>query len=232
MVCTVAITFLVDFIIKKISNKKTQKLSIKKQNEQEIEQIINTFVYNPQSFSVNFFYKMLSKKHNCIKKSKYIIVQNSNKTIIYPCFLFRELNEDDIIEIYNKTKTEDANKIIICFNKINSKTKIFTQKLPTQTVLLNATDTYLNLLTPYDCYPEKTSLTESNSINFKYLLNHALNKERTRGYFISSILLLFSSFFVPYKLYYVITSSILLILAFICFSNPSFTKIKKSELFD
>ncbi len=51
--------------------------------------------------------------------------------------------------------------------------------------------------------------------NFKFLINYALSPNRTKSYFTLGLILVFSSFFVLYKIYYLIFGSVLLIMCII-----------------
>ena len=85
--------------------------------------------------------------------------------------------------------------------------------------------TYFKLLKVYDFYPEKViELKQSQKITINDLLAYSLNKKRTKGYFLASCIMLFSSFLVKYNLYYIIFSTLLLILSLISFINPKFNK--------
>ena len=181
-------------------------------------------------FCIDFFYNLTKQKHNAIKKNKYILIQHPTKNIIlYPYFIYRNFCADDLIDIYNKVKKLSVNRLIICTNNIENEVIKLANKLCLEIFVLDGKDTYFELLKKYNYYPPELKFIE-NKNKFKDLLSYALNKKRTKGYFISSILLLFSSFLVPYKLYYVIISTILLTLAFVSYINPKFNKHNKIEL--
>lgn len=69
-----------------------------------------------------------------------------------------------------------------------------------------------------------------HKISIKEILKNSISRNKSKGYFISGLVLLFTSIIIPYKIYYVIFSSILLTLSLICRLKPT-PKINKS-IFD
>ncbi len=233
LILTVILTLSIDFFIKFLFNRKTRKNKAILDEQEKIQNYINSFIFSDDSFSVNFFCDLAKKKYNVIKKTKFIQIEHTcNHVILYPYFMYREFNADDLITVFNKVKSLHPKKIVICTNKIDSLATKLSAKLPIKTILLDYIDTYNQLLVKYDCFPPMTKLNEQQKPNMKYLLGYALNKKRTKGYFIASLFLLFSSFIVPYKIYYVIMSSILLTLSFISYINPKFNKKENVELLE
>lgn len=226
-------TLVCEIIIQFVKKKLQQKNKISKDEQKEIENMTNSFVYSTETQNINFFYNLAKTKHNAVKKSKYIeIIHPNTKIILFPFFLLRELNAQDIIYVYNKTKNANPKRIVICTNNFDNTAQTLANKLPTQTVLLDSKQTYFNLIKKYGVYPPKVELKIPQRQTFNDLLSYALNKKRTKGYLFSSILILFCSFFVPYNLYYIIMSSVLLILAFASFSNIKFNKRTPVKLLD
>lgn len=71
-------------------------------------------------------------------------------------------------------------------------------------------------------FPTNIKLKSKPKYRLKDLLCIALNKTRARGYFSASILLIFLSLFTPYNIYYIVVSTILLLLAIISRLNTKF----------
>lgn len=233
LIITAILTLSIDFLIKFVLNKKNKKQKAKIDEQETIQNYINSFIFSDDSFCVNFFSELAKQKHNVIKKSKFIQIEHTcNRVILYPYFVYRDFNVDDLICILNKVKSLYPAKIVICTNKIDPLALKLSSKLPIKTIILDAIDTYNSLLVKYNYYPPLTKLSDTSKPTMKYFLSYALNKKRTKGYFIASLFLLFSSFLVPYKIYYVIMSSILLMLSFISYINPKFNKKENIELLE
>ena len=233
LVVTIIFTLLIDIILNFFKNKKQKKKNIHQEEETKIQQYINTFIFSEDSFSVNFFYELAKIKHQAQKKNKYIEIINSNKKIIlFPYFMYRDFNTDDLVLVYSKTKSETPTRLIICTNTVDNNAIKLAQKLPLEIYILDASQVYEKLLKEYNHYPCLTKLKSETKLGFKDLISYALNKKRTKGYFIASVILLLSSFFVPYKIYYIVMATLLLVLSLVSFSNPKYNKIENVELLD
>lgn len=231
VILSIFTTLVVDFTIKFFSDKKKRKGILKEKEKQEIESYINTFIFNDDNYSVNFFYNLATKRHTATKNRRFVtVIHPESKIILFPFFLYRAFDTDDLIFIYNNIKNQEFSKLIICTNKISPDAIKLCKKINSKIILLDGEQTYLKLLLEYNFYPEKMpSLKQTETLSWKDLLAYTLNKKRTKGYFLSSIVLLISSFVVSYNLYYVIMSSVLLLLALVSFINPKFNKPKVEE---
>ena len=198
---------------------------------QKIDGYIKTFIFNDDLYSVNFFYKLASKRHNASKTRRFVTITHpDSKIILFPFFLYRAFDADDLIFIYNNMKSQNFNKLIICTNKITPDAVKLCKKINNNIILLDGEQTYLKLLLEYNYFPEITqNFDEVEKLSYKDLLAYIFNKKRTKGYFFSSLILLVSSFIVSYNIFYVVMSSLLLILALISFINPKFNKISIEE---
>lgn len=226
-------TFLVDMLYMFFKSKKQNKINIKKEEQDAINNYTNTFIYSDQKYNVDFFYKLCAKNYNAIKKSKYIIISHpQTNVVLYPIFLYRDLSIDDVIACYNNVRHEKPKRIVICTNKYNSDLEKFVNSLNVEVIILDKEQTYYSLLKKYDIYPKITKIENSQKITFKQFVRLALNKKRAKAYFISALFLLFSSFFVPYKIYYLIFSTILLILCFLCLFSYKFNKPAPQKILD
>lgn len=226
---TILIEIFSHFVKLKINTQK--QVSINEKNK--IEEITNSLIYSPTNKVINYFFNLAKSKHNATKKTKYIEVNYENCNIIlYPIFKLDELSPQNIIDIYNSIKTKNVKRIIVCANTYSIKARNIISSLNKEIVLLDSKQTYFELIKKYGIYPEIIEFKSRGKHTFSELVSYALNKKRTKGYFYSSLLILFCSFFVPYSLYYVIMSSILLVLAFASFSNPTYNKPKNIKLLD
>ncbi len=226
-------TFAIDIVFAYLKNKKQNKLNIKKQEQENIDEYINTFIYCDKKYCIDFFYKLCSKNYSTIKKSKYLIISHPETNIIlYPIFLYRQLCVDDVIECYNTVKKEKPKRIIICTNSYENNVSKFTSTLGIETLLLDKQQTYISLLKKYEMYPKITKINNANKMTFKQIILLALDKKRAKSYFISALFLLFSSFFVYYKIYYLIFSTLLLIMCFLCLVSFKFNKPISQQILD
>ena len=59
------------------------------------------------------------------------------------------------------------------------------------------------------------------NLQIKDILKNSLSRSHAKGYFISGLILLFTSLIIPFKIYYVVFSSVLFILSILCKFKPS-----------
>lgn len=145
-----------------------------------------------------------------------------NKTILYPFYSYSSITPQNLVEILKSVERQKATKLIVCGYKIDSATYNLAQKIKeTKIILLNSKDCYLKLIKHYNFYPANLkNLNLQDKVKFKDLLRASLSRKNSKGYFIASLILLFSSFIVRLNIYYVIMSSFLLLLALLSFFIP------------
>ena len=233
ILATVIATTIIEIAVHFISKKQNKNKSQKQEFISDLEQYTNTFLFWSSTQVVTFFYNLAKTKYSVTKRTHFIQIEHpSSRIILYPYFMFKDLTCDDVIFVFNKVKNLCPIRIIICTNKVDSGAINIAEKLPIEIVILDQKQTYKNLLKKYDFYPPKTQLNKPQTKTLKQLLAYALNKKRTKGYFFTSVLMLFCSFIVPYKLYYVVMSSILLVLSFASFKNPQFNQTINVSVLD
>lgn len=238
---TSLLTISIELIIHFISSKRKSQKSLKNEETKLAEQISTTFIFSPDS-AINYFYN-LSKINYCAKKlSKYIVItdkkQNDlkneiidknipkikeiNKTILYPYYFYSQINPQNLVDILKNIEKQKATKLIICGYKIDSSTYKLAQKIKDiKIILLNSNDCFSKLIKPYNFYPQNLkNLTINDKLKFKDILKLSISRKNSKGYFIASLLLLFSSFVVRLNIYYVVMSSVLLLLSLLSLFLP------------
>lgn len=231
LIVTIILTFAIDFFIVYLSQKKQSKQNIQNDENEKINNYANTFVFSNNKIAVSFFLNLAKTKHIATKTTKYVIVQNQNeKIILYPCFLYRPFDCNDLTEIYKSLSIVSLKRIVICTNKVDPQVYDLCNKLPKEVFVLDAKDTFVKLYKEYNIYPPQTKLEQKPQNKYQALAKYALNKKRTKGYFVASLFLIMSSFISPYKIYYLVVSTILLSLTFISLFNPKFNKIEEKNV--
>lgn len=222
---SVGATFLMDFFIHFILNKKKYISNLKNEEIIKIEQIKNTFILWQESKTTTFFLKMFQNEFDVKKESKFLILKKEEQTIaIKTQFMYRNFCVDDLIDFVSKTKKYNPSKLIICSSEFDKDCFSISKNFDIEIILLDAEQTYINFLKKYDCFP--SPLVKSNITNtgttFKSLFSNAISRSKTKGYLFASVLLLLSSFIIKFNFYYAIMSSLLLILSVISFFSPKF----------
>ncbi len=153
-------------------------------------------------------------------------------TLLYVDFSFDGLNIQRFMEIYNSIKKEKANKIVITCKEVTDKHLFaFCGNFQEKFLILDEYQTYQRLYKYYNCYPEITHKYKGEKrLAFKEFLAYSFNKKRTKGYLISSMILVMCSFFVSTTIYYCVVASILVVFALISQFNPYFNPKNNPEI--
>ncbi|MDD4816271.1 MAG: hypothetical protein PHQ62_03990 [Clostridia bacterium] len=233
VVYTSVLTLAFDFLLTFITKKKDLKASMKKGEIAKAEGYCNFFVFNGNAVAVNFFYELLSKNFSSTKKANYILFENGEeKNVLFPYYIYNKMSIQDLVFVYEKVKKLTINKIIICTNEVDPKTKELVAKLPIKFVILNKYETYESIMKKYDYFPDSLlNIDDNPKLNFKTFLAYSLNKKRAKGYIFSSIILLISSLFVRVTIYYLVFSSILLLMAIFSYTNTLYNKKISTDIF-
>lgn len=235
LVATILEVVFIECVLFVIKRKRRAKAGDKKEIQKRIDDIATTFLFSDDSQNINFFHGLASLKHKATKKSKYVVVENPNKKVVLiPFFTYQSFSCDNLLFCINTTKKENPQKLVITTNQVGQDVFRLAKRFEDfEIVVLDKNETYFKLLKFYDCFPEiSTKLKQETKPSRFDLLAYALNKKRSKGYFLASCILLLSSFIVRKNLYYLISSSILLILALVSFFNPHFNKFSPTNVLD
>lgn len=224
-----AFFMLVIFFIKR---KNVSKTNLKLNEQEDAENIFLSLSVsqNPTTF---FFDLAKSRHKEVLKKKNYIIIKSSDKTniLLYPYIKYNKITKNDLIQIINKIKNEQIDRLIItCFDYEKDVLR-FSTNFDIDIKLLDQFESFAYLYKEYNFFPEIVLKNKKEAKrSFKDLIAFSFNKTRTKGYIFASFVLFITSFFVKLNIYYCIISTLLLMFAFISFFNPKFNKINSKEL--
>lgn len=181
--------------------------------------------------SVNFVSTMLNMlNYNPQKQKEYVVVNN---TLIIPCFN-KNLNEETFINFYNLFKQTDYKKLIIMCVAFDGAFETFVSNFNLKNVeFVCGEQLYINFIEPSEIKIEnKIELKGTKKLKLAEIKNVIFNKSRAKGYFFSGLILLFTSIFYPYGLYYQIFSSLLFALSLFSFYNKKFNPVTTKTYFE
>lgn len=217
---SVAITLLIDMVIKIFSTKKTNREMLKIKEKENCENMFFSIAISKNYLT--FFENLAKKKYKAQKNKKYVIIQHDDgNVILYPLLSFSPLSAEEIKKIILELNKLEYRKIVIPCGEINKDCYDFISRFNKEIILLDKYETCSKLYKEYDFYPE---IIKNEKINkkatFKEILDFSFNKYKVKSYLLSALALLFSSIFVRNNLYYCIVASILVIFAILSFFNP------------
>lgn len=224
---SLALAIILCLITNKISNIKFKKLNLKNNQKAYYESVKTSLLLMTNSEVISFFYNLASTKHSAIKHNCHIeVLSNNSSILLWPIFKMSDLTTDDIINIYKKVKHKKIKRLIFLTNTVAPNVQSLVLKFNFETIVYNYEQTFNNLLLFYNYFPptQTETMPKKNKTTFSQVLKIAFNKKRTKDYLLSAIFIFFSSFFVVYKVYYCLISSLLVLFAIFSYFNPSFNK--------
>lgn len=200
-------------------NKKYTKLSIQKQEVSSIEKYNFELRKLPFKKQLDFFKNMLNDKN--IRQAKNGLIVD-NQIIIFIKLLDEQIAPKHLFECYIKTKEfiEKTNiqikEITIICNQISQEATSYLSKFSDITfTIFSPIETYA-LMKKYNTFPTIENTEKTQKVHKITFIKHSFVRKQAKIFFRCSLLLYFSSLFVPYTKYYLITAAICLILSAIC----------------
>lgn len=230
IVTSVFLTLLIELLYSVIKRKKGIKNSLKIKEKEDADKMF--FSLSKDINYIDFYYKLVKSRHsNAIKLKKYILIthQDGSKVALFPYIKFQALCFDDIISSYNIIK-QPIDKIVITCNDYEKNIINNIKSFSCPVVLLNKYETYENLYKEYDFYPEISTVELNTRYTLKDFFSLAFNRSKSKGYFISAIILFIASWFIQFNIYYSVFASILFLFALISLTNKTFNKKISKEL--
>lgn len=209
-------TIIIGTILFYIKLKKKNKLLLKNEQIKKIENIKNQFINASRRELCSYFAKLLSAHLN--NKCELIKTIDEEKILYIPYFEKDLFDLDDLLSIYRKNKNKQISQIIILCSKYSDGCYATSKNYKKITYkLLNLNDIYLNLIEPTGIYPNiMTENVTKEKMNFSRLKAFVFERKRAKSYIFCGTILLFSSYFVPLRIYYLIFAGLLFLFALLC----------------
>ena len=197
---------------------KTKRYAKKQLKINEINEIYNLkeqFSYASDTEIQHYLKKLFNAELNYKKE----LTINNKSTIISYNFDNHILNTEDIKHIYKQNKNRKINKVIILCNDYNDECKSFIknfQKIEYE--IVDIEELYINYIKPQNNFPTfEVEKVAKEKFSFSKFKKYAFNKRKSKTYFLCGIILLFSSYLVPLKIYYLTFSALMFISSLLCF---------------
>lgn len=218
LLLTSVVSFILAKIIWRLSTKKINKKNLKTQELKFAQNCIDFLTLNPQT-TLTFFKQLFENStivdeyleyENCLHYFDYSSDQTSTQTLA---------------KLYQKALAGNQ-KVYLYSSKLSDKcAKLICQ---TNIVWVQDYDCYL-LMKERNIFPINEQKNEAiQKHKFKQSFMQALARKKAKPYFFYGVLLLFSSFIMPYSLLYCIIGTISIVLALICLimrNNPQINNL-------
>lgn len=229
VILSIFTTSLICFITSKIFYIKHEKREKTLKEQQKTEQILNQLLFLNQTELIEYFYVAFKNLNFNVNKLKNCITFNNN--IIVPFFSF-ELTTNDFLSIY-KTHNKSNKNLVILTNKVSTELNSFLSNFDLSYVkLVTRLDVYSKIIKPSNVIPNiNIQPTKTIKLTWLKVCQYAFNKKNTKSYFLSGFLVMFSSLFYKYGLYYQIVGTILFILSLYSHFNTRFNQPPNTNIF-
>lgn len=213
----ILITALVVFLLFFYRKKKSAKKEISAKKRSIATNCATQLKFSPFNKVKKFFFDIFKEKNQVEqKKEGLIIIDNNKKTFFAPIFLNDVFSVDDFAKLYVFAKKYNAKNLTVCAFSFDDNTKNLAKTIKNLNItLLDAFDTYTQIIEPSNKIPDTVIDTQKTKLTFREIISYALSKDRTKNYLLLGFVLIFSSFFVMFRVYYLVSGSILLVLAII-----------------
>lgn len=198
--------------IKAVSNKKQDK---KEQTSKDIKLMENAskqFAVAAKKDLFFFFRELLCKQYTEVKETPKGIefLKDGQKYLLVPLYSSFLITERDLLPLL-QIKNHKILAVCKSFSKESGDlVAMFSERLE----LWDEEKVYNKLLKPNDLYPSLVKIEEKKvKRDYRQII---FAKEKAKPYFLSGLVLLLSSFFVRYNIYYVIVSSVLFFVSMYC----------------
>ncbi len=203
------------FLVKKRKNFHQNALLIK-----NAEQVIFSLSFYTTKKLLALFEKALTLLNEKVENKETHLFLPEKNVVLFFKLGFEKVTKVDIVKAYNLLDFSSSQKVYVFAEDFENDVKTFANRFNGLVNLLNKTTIYKllqksELLNEIEVAPVYTA---SKKLNLKSFFT----KKRAKSYLTSGIVFLTFSFFVFYKVYYIIVGCILLVLALVCIfiKNP------------
>ena len=226
------ITFLIVFILFFYKHKKDNKKSITAKQRKLALDCATQFRFSTPKEVRKFFYDIIKDKYKIENKPNGLIVTFENKRLMFvPSFEKEIFTSNDLATYYSYAKKYNTKQLTICSSEFDDNSKNLAKAIKTLPItLLDIYETFSQIIEPSQKLPETVIDTQSAKLTFKQILSYAVSRDRTKNYTLFGIILIFSSFFVMFKIYYLVFGSVLLAMAILTRVLPHKQKTQISSI--
>lgn len=190
-----------------ISKKKFNAKRLKNKETKSVEELMIELNFFSKQNLYSTFTKAFQAQNKTVVKVNRGLYLKEDKTLIFLVFSFEGVSKEDVLKAYNMLKKED--KCLIYASFCSPETEKFIERFGGVIKLENKKNIY-SLLLEASLLPKCTHILLDYNDTKKTFKNY-FNKKNAKRFLSFGIILVVMSFFVYYKLYYLIFGIIFLI---------------------
>ena len=210
MILSFWIALLVAVITAKILTDKYKIKMLTRKQEKECEDTLTALNFLSKKEVENVFFEGLQKANlNPQRLSGRILVEQKNQVYFFK-FAFETVSKADIVKCFNKLNQKQT--ACICSETFSSEVIEFAHRFGKKIKLLDGKTCY-KFLSENESLPKSVNFFEKDKK--PSIKNNLLLRKNAKKFFLFGVLFCVMSFFVPIKLYYLISGGVMLIFSLI-----------------
>ncbi|MCL2234136.1 MAG: hypothetical protein FWC11_04540 [Firmicutes bacterium] len=204
--CALSITALI-MVFQKKRRDKTLK------DNDEIKEILTQFIYNDEEFSKKFFHDAFLKRYASAEFDEEYDFLKVQGTAVFFHFSPGEMNAITLGNFYKNARKKAKKILILSVDGLSDDAEALKKLLPDPELEILDGEKVFSLLNWLGAMPEKEIVLKKPKLTgLKYFFSQALKPKNARRYFFVAFVLMFSSFFMPHSVYYIIFASLCIVL--------------------
>lgn len=216
VIISIMIALTIGQLIYLVLRKRKNIIALNIKEQKHLQEISLKFRLVDEKTILNFYYTILSTSLPVFKEKNYLTWEDS---IFIPIYYKSEIDSNIISDIFKKHKNYKT--IIIAGISFSPDAQELAKTLSPIIHCLDENQTY-SLFKKYNSFPNfQVSLNNQKRNKLSIIKESIFLKQNFKHYFLSGIIVLISSFFIRYNIYYLIMSTILFVFSAICIFKPS-----------
>lgn len=185
-----------------------------KQRRDRIERVRHQFIFRSRADSHAYVLRALQKRYDVTDCGDYLRV---GKTAVAVCLSAEKLTLARLADLYGSVRGNSRRLLILTACGADKEAESAAETLPDTDTEIFAFDRVYALLQWLDALPpEEIVLKKRKRAGAKALLGQALSRQNAKRYLMLALLMLFSSLFMRFGVYYVVFAALLIVLALLC----------------
>ena len=181
---------------------------LKKEEKIALEDMITQFDFASASENNEFFAKVFCSLGYEAERRRGGIFFKNKEVAVFVKFSFKMVNKADVVKIFNELRKNDTGYILA--ESFSPEVKDFILRFNGRLKMVSADIIYKFLKEKQMLPPTKYRFIRNKPKGLK-LLKNLLYKEKAKNYLVFGLAFLFMSYFLYYKVYYVVVGAVFLI---------------------
>ncbi len=211
--CSSLLAIATTMLLTKRAIKSNREKSKNKQEEVQKNKVITQFNFGTKMEVNEFFEKLFIKTGYTVERKNFGLFIKDKNVAVFPSFGFVDVGKAHVVRVFNKSLTIDTAYILS--EKFSSDTTDFAKRFGGKIVLIDK-DQIFSYLKKHDFFPKEKYSFPKNKISRSNFIRNLFKKKKAKSFLSFGVLFLFYSFFIPFKLYYILFGCSFLILGLYC----------------